>query len=71
MISSPEPNRAAAEISATPTYQRQAPASSVWPLVVAAGLTQAMLGLVTTSIPFEATGALAVLVGIVGWLREL
>jgi hypothetical protein len=40
-------------------------------MVVAVGLTQAMLGLVTTSLAFEVTGALAVLVGIVGWLREL
>lgn len=71
MIHSPEPNRSATELSARETFQNPAPASSIWPLVVAAGLTQGMFGLVTTSIPFEVTGVLAVLVGIVGWLREV
>jgi hypothetical protein len=55
----------------TPETCHSAPAQSIWPLVVAAGLAQAMFGLITGSVGFEATGALAVLVGIVGWLREL
>jgi hypothetical protein len=54
-----------------PGTEHSEPAHSVWPLVVAAGLTQAMFGLVTTSLAFEVTGSLAVLVGLVGWLREL
>jgi membrane-bound metal-dependent hydrolase YbcI (DUF457 family) len=54
-----------------PGTEHSGPAHSIWPMVVAVGLTQALLGLVTTSLAFEVTGALAVLVGIVGWLREL
>lgn len=46
-------------------------AHSIWPLIVAAGFAQAMLGLITGSIPFEVTGVLAMLAGVVGWLREL
>jgi hypothetical protein len=38
---------------------------------VAAGLALAMLGLITGSIPFEVTGTLGMLAGVVGWLREL
>jgi hypothetical protein len=40
-------------------------------MVVAAGLTAIMFGLVTGAIGFGAVGALAMLTGIVGWLREL
>jgi hypothetical protein len=55
----------------TPDTRHAAPAHSVWPLVVAAGPTAILFGLVTSSLGFVAVGALALLVGIVGWLREL
>ena len=65
------PDRSAAEISATPTSRHPTPACSVWPMVVAGGLTAMLFGLVTTATGFEIVGALAMLTGIVGWLREL
>jgi hypothetical protein len=56
--------------SPAPTTQNPAP-SSVWPMVVAGGLTATLFGLVTTATAFEIVGALAMLTGIVGWLKEL
>jgi hypothetical protein len=54
-----------------PDTGHSAPESSVWPMVVAGGLTLMLFGLVTTATAFEIVGALAMLTGIVGWLREL
>jgi len=45
--------------------------SSVWPTVVAAGLTLALFGLVVATLAFSVVGMMALLVGVVGWIREL
>ena len=45
--------------------------SSVWPMVLAAGITAVLFGLVMTTIAFAIVGSIAMVIGIVGWLREL
>ncbi len=46
------------------------PAPTIWPVTIAAGLTLLAWGAVTSPI-FSAVGALALLAGIAGWIREL
>jgi hypothetical protein len=45
--------------------------SSVWPMVAAGGLTLALFGLVIATWVFSVVGAVVLVVGIVGWVREL
>ena len=45
--------------------------ASIWPAVVAAGLTIALFGLITTSPSFSVLGVVALAVGIAGWVGEL
>ena len=67
----PEPDRSVAEASASPTSQHPAPASSVWPAAIAAGLTLAFFGLVVWTPAFSVVGVAALVWGIIGWVREL
>ena len=55
------------------TTQHLAPEhdTSIWPAVVAAGVTAAMFGLITTSASFSVLGIVALAVGIAGWVGEL
>jgi hypothetical protein len=46
-------------------------ASSVWPAVIAAGLTLALFGLVVWTPAFGVVGVAALVWGVVGWVREL
>ncbi len=46
------------------------PAPTLWPVTIAAGLTLLAWGSVTSPV-FSAVGALLVLLGIAGWVREL
>lgn len=46
------------------------PAPTVWPVTIAAGLTLLAWGAVTSPI-FSTVGALVLLMGIAGWIREL
>jgi hypothetical protein len=46
------------------------PAPTLWPVTIAAGLTLLAWGAVTSPI-FSAVGALLLLLGIAGWVREL
>ena len=43
---------------------------SLWPVVLAAGITLLLFG-VLTNIAFSAAGLAVTSVGIVGWIREL
>ena len=45
--------------------------SSIWPAVLAAGLTIAFFGLITTSWSFCILGVLAAVLGLGGWVGEL
>jgi hypothetical protein len=45
--------------------------ASIWPSVLAAGLTVAFFGLVTDSVSFGVLGILAFILGIGGWVGEL
>src|SRR5436305_1619533 len=45
--------------------------SSVWPAVLAAGVTVAFFGLITGSLSFSVLGVLATILGIGGWVGEL
>lgn len=56
-------NHAAAETIAVP-------APTPWPLVLAAGMTLAAAGLIT-SWPISVVGALVMVAGLAGWIREL
>ena len=46
------------------------PAPSIWPVVLAAGITLLLFGVVT-SLAFSVTGALLVIRALVGWIGEL
>jgi len=68
---SPTHDRSAAELSATPTSHHPAPEASVWPMVVAAGVTLALFGLVVSTLAFSVLGIVTLLAGVVGWVKEL
>lgn len=53
-----------------PTPPPQMPAPTLWPVTIAAGLTLLAWGSVTSPV-FSAVGALLLLLGIAGWVREL
>lgn len=53
-----------------PTSPPHMPAPTLWPVTIAAGLTLLAWGAVTSPI-FSAVGALLLLLGIAGWVREL
>jgi hypothetical protein len=53
-----------------PSTQHPTP-SSVWPVVLAAGLTLALFGLVVWTPAFSIVGIVVLVVGIIGWVREL
>ena len=46
------------------------PAGSLWPVVLAAGITLLLFGILT-SVAFSAAGLAVTAAGIVGWIREL
>lgn len=46
------------------------PAPTIWPVTVAAGVALLAFGAVTSGV-FSAVGALTLLLGIAGWIREL
>jgi hypothetical protein len=46
------------------------PAPTAWPVVLAAGITLAMLG-VATSLVFSIAGGVLFLVAIIGWISQL
>ena len=56
-----------------PAPQHLAPQheASIWPAVVAAGLTVAMFGLIANSASFSVLGVVALAAGIAGWVGEL
>jgi hypothetical protein len=54
-----------------PSIHHPAPQASVWPAVLAAGLTVAFFGLVTWTPAFSVVGIAALLAAVVGWVREL
>jgi hypothetical protein len=45
--------------------------SSVWPMVVAGGLTLALFGLVVWTLVYSVVGIVVLLAGVVGWVRDL
>ena len=45
--------------------------SSVWPMVVAGGLTLALFGLVVWTLEYSVVGIVVLLAGVVGWVRDL
>ncbi len=55
----------------TPNTQHPAHDASVWPAVLAAGITVAFFGLITGSLSFSILGVLATVLGIGGWVGEL
>ncbi len=46
------------------------PAPSIWPVVLAAGITLLLFGVVT-SLAFSVAGALLAIVALAGWIGEL
>jgi hypothetical protein len=46
------------------------PAPSIWPMVLAAGITLVAFGLLTSPV-FSVVGVLALVAGIAGWIGEL
>jgi hypothetical protein len=59
------------ERAAVPSPPHIAHESSVWPAVLAAGVTVAFFGLITASVSFSVLGVLATILGIGGWVGEL
>ncbi len=57
--------------SLSPNTQHPAHDASVWPAVLAAGITVAFFGLITGSLSFSILGVLATVLGIGGWVGEL
>ena len=55
----------------SPNTQHPVHDSSVWPAVLAAGLTVGFFGLITASWSFSILGVLATVLGIGGWVGEL
>lgn len=59
------------ERAAVPPPPHIAHESSIWPAVLAAGVTVAFFGLLVGSLSFSILGVLATALGIGGWVGEL
>jgi hypothetical protein len=53
-----------------PSEPPELPAPTIWPAVLAGGITLLAMGLVT-SLVFSLAGALVMALGLGGWIREL
>jgi hypothetical protein len=52
-------------------FTHHPPGASVWPMVIAGGLTLALFGLVVWTLAYSAVGIVLLLAGVVGWVRDL
>lgn len=64
------PERVTEEEQWQPVEEGHLPAPSIWPMVLAAGVTLLLFGVVT-SLVFSVFGALLMVLSMHGWIQEL